>query len=366
MDPLTLPVGTLAQSIELLYAEDSLNRAVAIVREAPGRIAPVIGDGRYIGVVSERTLLRLLAEGADRSIAASEAVEEGPTIPASATGAEAMRLLDQTGANVLVVLNPDDEPVGIIGASDLFPRPIYRPVPPNVGGMATPFGVYLTCGSVNGGAPWWALVVTGAMLSLLFLGADVLNGFIQPHIPRSAFFNTVSSWIPLTLFLLAMRSLPLAGVHAAEHMVVHALERGEPLDPRVVKRMPRVHKRCGTNLAVGIMIFGGILSLDLGLPAEVKDLQIVFAVILALATFRRIGGLMQLLVTTKPPTDRQIQSGIKAADELLANYGKSRRNQTPVWMYMLNMGFFQVMSGALIMVLAAHYVADLLNLPVGW
>jgi CBS domain-containing protein len=366
MDPLTLPVGTLAQSIELLYAEDSLNRAVAIVREAPGRVAPVIGNGRYIGVVTERTLLRLLGEGADRSIAAAEAVEPGQTIMASATGAEAMRSLDESGASVLVVLNPDQEPVGIIGASDLFPRPIYRPVPPNVGGMATPFGVYLTCGSVNGGAPWWALVVTGAMLSLMYLGAEVLFGFLLPYIPRSPFFNTVSSWIPLTLFLLAMRALPLAGTHAAEHMVVHALERGEPLDPRVVKRMPRVHKRCGTNLAVGIMIFAGLLTVDLGLGPDMVDLQRVFAVIIALATFRRVGGAVQYLVTTKPPSDKQIQSGIKAADELLANYGKSRRNRTPFWMYMLNMGFLQVMTGALAMVFIAHYLAGLLQLPVSW
>lgn len=366
MNPLTLPVGTLSQSIEPLFAEDSLSRAVAIVRDSPGRVAPVSENGRYIGVVTERTLLRLLGEGVDGTIAASSAVEEGHTILTSATGAEAMRTLDETGANVLVVLNPDQEPVGIIGASDLFSRPIRRPVPPNIGGMATPFGVYLTCGSVKGGAPWWALIATGALMSIMFLIADVLYGYLIPYLPRNEFFAQLSTWIPLTIFFIGMRVLPLSGTHAAEHMVVHALERGEPLDPRVVSRMPRVHKRCGTNLAVGILIFGGILSLDLGLSGELSSLQQVLAVIIALASFRRVGGAVQWLITTKPPTAKQIQSGIKAADELLTEYSRTRRSRSSFVQYMLNMGLLQVMGGAIGTTLLMHLVAQWLKWPVNW
>ncbi|MER3495923.1 MAG: hypothetical protein C4320_03425, partial [Armatimonadota bacterium] len=60
------------------------------------------------------------------------------------------------------------------------------------------------------------------------------------------------------MFVILFRLLPLAGTHAAEHMAVNALERGEPLDPEVVARMPRTHIRCGTNLAVGAGLFFGI------------------------------------------------------------------------------------------------------------
>src|SRR2546423_10530097 len=61
--------------------------------------------------------------------------------------------------------------------------------------------------------------------------------------------------LPFPLFLLFVRALPLVQYHAAEHQAVHAMERGEPLDPEIVRRMPRVHPRCGTNIMAGGMVF---------------------------------------------------------------------------------------------------------------
>lgn len=366
MDLLTLSVGTLAQSFEPLYAEDSIDRAITILRGSSSRIAPVIEDGRFIGVVTDRSLIRILGEGIDRTLPAKLAIEEGHTIPVSATGAEALRILNDSNAGSLVVINTDGEPVGLIATSDLFPRTVYRPVPPMIGGMATPFGVYLTCGTAKGGVSYWALVATGAMLSFLFMGADLIFAYIYPFLPRNAFFDATQSGYVILIFMIAMRSLPLAGTHAAEHMVVHALERGEALKADVVKRMPRVHPRCGTNLAVGLMMFGGLAGLDLRLPPEYQEVQWLFAALITFLTYKKLGGLVQLFITTRPPNEKQIKSGIFAADDLLENYGKTRRNNASVGQRILNMGFLHVMAGAFAVTILGHYLRVWLDLPVGW
>lgn len=366
MNPLTLPVGTLAQPIDVLHAEDSIDRAIVFIKDSPVRSVPVVDGNRYVGVITERSLLRALGDDLDRNTACREIVEPGDTILASASGAEALRQLDETGASVLLVLNSDSEPVGTISASDLFPRQIRHPVPPLIGGMATPFGVYLTCGTARGGASHYALIATGALLAALFLSADVVVGYLRPLLPSSPLMETLLAGFTIALFLGAMRSLPLAGTHAAEHMVVHTLERGEALVSSVVKRMPRVHPRCGTNLAVGLMMFEGIRSADLGLGPDVQQVQLLLAAIISLMTFRTVGAWVQLFITTKPPTDKQVQSGIRAAEELLSNYGKTRRNKSSFGVRILNMGFLHVIAGSFLVIAVAHFLRPILNLPVSW
>jgi CBS domain-containing protein len=363
MDPLALPVGMLARGFEPIHAEDSVDRAVAILRSTSSDIAPVVENGRYIGVISERTLTHVLANSFSTTMPAAEIVETVPTILTSATGAEALRKLDETGVTTLVVLNPDLEPVGLLSASDLFPRPVRRPVPPLIGGMATPFGVYLTTGSISGGVSQWALVGTGAVMSFLFLVADAVFEYLAPHIPSNQFTEATAGAIPLIIFMALMRAIPLSGTHAAEHQVVHALERGEELDPEVVRRMPRVHPRCGTNLAVGLMIFLGLLEAPINIDFSIRAL---FAALISLMTYRSLGGIVQWAVTTKPANRKQIQSGIAAAEDLLNKYATKRRQHATFLTRIVNMGILHVMVGASATTILAHYIAFWLHLPVSW
>lgn len=361
MDLLTLPVGTLAQGFEPIHAEDSVARAVSVLRGHTNSIVPVSQDGRYIGVISETSLTRAIAQNVDPIAPVTEAMEMAETISSAATGAEALRRLHDTGASTLVVLNSQDEPVGLISASDLFPRPIQRPVPPLIGGMATPFGVYLTNGSTHGGVSSWALVSTGVVLSLLLIFGQLVAGYLSPHVPKTQWGDMLIGSLPLLIFMIGMRSIPLAGTHAAEHKVVHALERGEPLTPAVVKRMPRVHPRCGTNLAVGATMFLFLQTVQIGMEPM---LQTVFAAIITFMTYKRLGGFMQWLITTKPPNDKQIESGIKAAEDLLHNYAVTRLNQPTFIQRILNMGIFQVMLGASLTTGVVYILAELFHLPI--
>lgn len=360
MDLLTLPVGTLARGFEPIHAEDSISRAVTVLREHTNAVVPVTEDGRYIGIVSENSLARALAECVDVNDAVKAAVEPSEPISTAASGAEALRRLTETNSGTLVVVNAHDEPVGIISASDLFPRPLRRPVPPLIGGMATPFGVYLTNGATHGGVSPLALVSTGALLSFMFLFAQVVTGYAAPYFGKSTFAEYAIGGLPLVIFLVLMRSLPLAGTHAAEHKVVHALERGEPLIPSVVKRMPRVHPRCGTNLAVGVSMFFLFKEIDIGMD---EQLQTLLAALVTFMTYKNAGGFVQWLITTKPPTDKQIKDGIAAAEDLLKNYGATRLNHPSFLSRLVNMGIFQVMLGAMAVAALGFYLAKILNLP---
>ena len=128
------------------------------------------------------------------------------------------------------------------------------------------------------------------------------------------------------MFLSLVRLSPLAGYHAAEHQVVHAIERGQPLLTECVREMPREHPRCGTNFVAAALLFslGGALTPLLG------ALAYPLGGLAALVWWRTLGGWLQRHFTTRPATDAQLDSGIRAARELLVRHARSERNDTPL------------------------------------
>ena len=133
-----------------------------------------------------------------------------------------------------------------------------------------------------------------------------------------------------------MRLLPIAGYHAAEHQSVHAMEQGEPLIPQVVKRMPRVHPRCGTSFLLVVMIvsiivfsivhfdtFGGkllsrivLLPLVAGLSYEIIRLSAKKESSWFFKLMTRPGVWLQN-ITTQEPDDKQLEVAIEALKESL-------------------------------------------------
>jgi hypothetical protein len=156
------------------------------------------------------------------------------------------------------------------------------------------------------------------------------------------------------IFLLLLRLSPIAGYHAAEHQVVHALERSEPLVVETVRAMPRVHPRCGTNLVAGALlltlgaaVFAPLLRRLLG-DSDGEMAGYILAIFPALVWWRSVGGWLQQHFTTRPATDAQIESGIRAARELLRAHDRApfaplrgRRVLLRFW----RMGFLQIMGG---------------------
>ncbi len=228
--------------------------------------------------------------------------------------------------------------------------------------MATPFGVYLTTGSVSGGVSKWALVATGASMALMMVVAEL---FISPfgdwiessRIPNPYATGLFAGALMLAFFTI-MRVVPLSGTHGAEHQVVHAIERDEELLPEIVRRMPRVHPRCGTNIAAGAFIFTTLLGWSW--TPELLYREIV-AVVVTLFLWRRIGSFLQQYATTKPPSDKQLEGGIRAGKMLLERYAVARTLQASPWQRIWNSGLLQLMSGSLATVLLLYGLGRLLH-----
>lgn len=358
-----------------------------VLRMSPYRVVPVVASEPdenenappplLVGLIREEDLLRVLLAAPDGPERARlrEAPAAGLVMtPASvfvtpATRAsEAAVLLDTSGADALPVVDARGAYLGLIARSDLV-QDLVRPFkPPLVGGMATPLGVYLTTGQVSGGVNALTLMLSGLTLfglhvvgqSITFAAEHRLGALLGPAalnaLPR-VLHTLLGEVAPLVaqffLFLLLLRLSPIAGYHAAEHQVVHALERSEPLAVETVRAMPRVHPRCGTNLVAGglILILGYTILQSLvsralgewgavviyGLPARA-----------ALTYWRSAGGWLQQHFTTRPATDAQIESGIRAARELLQAHDRApfaplrgRRVFLRFW----RMGFLQIMTG---------------------
>ncbi|MCO5296699.1 MAG: DUF1385 domain-containing protein [Fimbriimonadaceae bacterium] len=363
-NPLAHPVGALLRFAETAHLGQSLEVAASKLRHAEGGLVVVLDEPVLAGIVTEASLAQCLAEGMVPDDPLDAAVRPARVIAPHATGADALRRFDED-PSTLVVADEHGRVLGILAPSDLFPK-FQEPIrPPAIGGMATPFGVYLTTGAVSAGAGHFALVTTGMLLFTLFFGAATISDLLATRLwmqgLSESWANAMRELLPVGLFLLGMRLLPLAGTHASEHMVVHAIERGERLEPQTVKRMPRVHPRCGTNLAVGAAVFLGLFHAGF-IPDE--QLRLLVAGLATLMLWRPLGGAMQWFVTTKPPTDRQVQSAVRTGQELLDRYQTVSVVAPAFPMRLWRSGLFHVMGGALLAGAAVAWLSGMLGLEI--
>ena len=251
---------------------------------------------------------------------------------------EALQALRRSPLLSVPIIDPN---TGLTIAVLARPEALSPPVPPRLGGMATPLGVYLTDGVSSGGAGFWGLFLTGVIMSLFALTAQAaVHGFSlliaadpavllewQKAVPPGVrlWLSALTPWLPLPIVFGLLRLAPLSGTHAAEHQVVHCVERFRPLISENVRSMPRVHPRCGTNLFAGftlfLLTFVSIFSATAALgwqPLDSASLGAILAAPLALFGWRRVGGWVQQWFATRPATDQQIASAIFAAEQVLA------------------------------------------------
>lgn len=336
-------------------------------------VAIVGDDGRVMAIREQDIRSALLRNASPYSAVTDFCMNSPPTVLPNASESDLRRFFSSGHDSVALVVDADGQYAGLVVALDLFGHRVHPARPGLVGGLATPFGVYLTNGVVSGGAKGLALLSTGALLSLAFLvGFFATVGFVgslgagqgDPGFAE-LLSGQVEGWqliaingLPALLFLILLRTLPLAGTHAAEHMVVHAIERREPLSYEVVARMPRVHPRCGTNLAVGALLFTGFLSI------LTFELGPILSLLLTIALWRRVGGWVQYLFTTKPPTRSQILDAIAAGSELLANFRRSERLVPSLSQRILNTGLPWVLAGGLLISLLFYVLTWAFGYPI--
>lgn len=377
-------ISELVRTSRPLLPSDTVSRAVGLLRASGGSAAPVVSGMQVVGMVRESDLLPMLAASANGSgkdvdslppIVELMSPVEGFLRP-DATIREAAEAFWRTGAEALPVVTEHGAYAGYLLRSDITAALSNAIRPPMVGGLATPLGVHLTCGSQRGGVGDGALVLLGVMFGLLnilgfviaagiawaaqqWLGQPLYAALLSEPAPRWNLYDAIgyiALLAPVITLLLGVRLLPVAGYHAAEHQTVHAIERGEPLDFETVRRMPRVHPRCGTNLAAAASIFIVMIT------AYPSPLVVFAGIMVVLLGWRTIGAWLQQHVTTRPATRKQIESGIQAGKQLLANYREEVLGEREPGRRIWNLGFAQIGAG----LAATLLLADAVVRVAGW
>jgi CBS domain-containing protein len=373
----------LARPVKALSPTDTAARAAGLFRTGSVSALPVVENGRVIGVVTEGSALRVVTE-ALRDGTAKSASEV--SIAGAVREQVSYARRDMTLGQVAEIFSASEEDVlpivddfggfyGVATRSDVLGYLTESLRPTNVAGMATPLGVYLTNGGVRAGAGDLGLFLSGATLGFIMLLAVAavwgIAAVLQrlTHLPILALVDTVPTptpkwmysiwWSPVVLRVVLLMALirlsPLSGYHAAEHMTVHAMEAGEDLTAQSVRHMPRVHPRCGTNLLAGVgifLVFAESLSVELALPV---------AIMIVILGWRWVGGLIQRFATTKPPSEKQLQNGLRAGRELIAKFQERPNYQAYGFRRIWNSGMLQSLGGLITIFTLVTELAKLLH-----
>ena len=362
------PILSILKSVTPVAATDTVGRAAEAMRVSGVTELPVFDSGRLVGMIGEAGILSALVKHNGESDAAATPVQSVMSQevvcgnPRMSVGQTA-EIMDMHGTQVLPIIDDYGRYLGVVTRSDVAGALTLSIRPPSIAGMATPLGVYLTTGHIRAGASDFGLFLAGASLMVLnYLAIGLVAGLawgiehatgirlwtilLSPGYNSAGWMETARTimlGMSVPLFLLLLRMAPLSGYHAAEHQVVHAIERGEPLRSDIVGRMPRVHPRCGTNIVAAVVLFM--------LVAETFGMEIVAMVTIFVMIFawRTIGAYVQNYVTTKPASPKQMESGIRAGESLLEKYRENPAYHVTGWRRFWNTGMPQVMLGAAVM-----------------
>lgn len=370
------PYGTIAVIDQVIPVEGEYGQAARVRKEGH--------PPRLLGLIDEQDLSRAArpffqaqnaSEQADqstlestdemRSVSALCAREVMRTdfgfIPAMFSLENTLLTLDRYEVSALPVLDEEGRYLGLVSRADVVAALGENIRPPVVGGMATPLGVWLTDGRLTGGAPPIGLFLSGLVLAacyslahfimlLLLAGAgsqwaaQFYSGRVGLGAEGGGLFNLAVTCGQGVIFLLALRLTPMAGIHAAEHQTVWAIERGLPLVPEVVAQMPRAHPRCGTN----IMALIGLITIWLQHLPSFDSGMILFSLIFTFFFWRQFGTALQEHFTTRPATRAQLEGGIKAGQEIMKKYQAQEQIPTPFVFRLLNSGMLLSFAGMLL------------------
>ncbi len=170
--------------------------------------------------------------------------------------------------------------------------------------------------------------------------ANIEQGFVQhlvEGVVRVAIFLGY-----LTLISRAPDIRRVFQYHGAEHMTIHALEAGQPLTTANVRTHPTAHPRCGTEFLV-VLIALSIIAFSLvgrQEPLVMIGSRILLIPVLAAVGYEilRLGarhranpmvraimwpGMLVQMITTKEPSDDQIEVAIVSMEQALHADGEA-------------------------------------------
>jgi len=165
---------------------------------------------------------------------------------------------------------------------------------------------------------------------------------IYPVFGSQVLFNVVDGVIRIALFLLFIWGVSLMPdilrvyqYHGAEHKTVFAFESHDPLEPKNVQAYSTFHPRCGTSFLMTVMLISIVIYMLFPVHGFVAKflLRIALLPVIAGLSYEMIRfaakhgkslfalltkpGLWLQRITTKPPSDDQVECAISALNEAM-------------------------------------------------
>jgi hypothetical protein len=233
----------------------------------------------------------------------------------------------------------------------------------------------MTSGYYTSGAGWLGLWATGFLFGVLSHGLDwlalglfTLLVMLYPPIqllpmPEQ---TLLQGGLLLVCLLGLLRLTPLAGLHAAEHMTINAIERDLELTEPLVRTQSREHQRCGTNL---VSLLGGIQIASISLffaSGRLNGLGVLLYAALwfwvVLTFWKPVGLWLQRYFTTKAPSSPELASGIRAGQQLLDRFIAHPHGTPSFWRRLWGAGLLQMM----LAFAAGFWLMGQLLVGLGW
>jgi uncharacterized protein YqhQ len=178
----------------------------------------------------------------------------------------------------------------------------------------------------------------------LFIASATTGGVQQDWVQ-----HTVEGLVRVAIFLgylaLISRMPDIRRVfeyHGAEHMTIHALEAGDPLTTNAVRKYPTAHPRCGTEFLVVVIILSifafslvGRQSIEIMVGSRLLLVPVIAMIgyeILRFGARHRSNpivkavmapGILVQMITTKRPSDDQIEVAIVSMQQALKADGET-------------------------------------------
>ena len=192
-------------------------------------------------------------------------------------------------------------------------------------------------------------IAIGFALMLFKVGPALLTNWLP--IESTSLFVVVEGFIRVAVFIgyiLLISLLPdlrrVFQYHGAEHKTINALEAGAELTPANVQRFSLIHPRCGTAFLLWVMVIAIFVFALVGRPdwqwliaSRILLLPVIagiaYEVIRYAGMHRSNRVLMAMLapglwlqrLTTREPTDDQVEVSIRALERVL----EKERAETP-------------------------------------
>jgi uncharacterized protein YqhQ len=195
----------------------------------------------------------------------------------------------------------------------------------------------------------WGSVALGVVLAVaLFFVLPLLAArLLDPFISSAFVSNLIEGIIRIVFFIVYLALIgrmkdirEIFAYHGAEHMSVNAYEAGVALEVDSVRHYSTAHTRCGTSfllvvLVLSILIFAllGRPSLWISIASRILLLPVIAALSYELIKFEAgyshnrfvhwllVPGLWLQAMTTRQPTESQVQVAIAAMKKALESDG---------------------------------------------